>query len=149
MDFLAQQCRHSFCWDIKWSRSHVLVDEKPSGTKQGIFKLQNSSCLFQVYVTGTNSPCTAGQLLPGGKHLICVYANGNILLWDLKDSTNSSVSLRSPCTALDLHPSLPLAVVGTEEGVSTLINTTNMSIVSQFGKANEVNWISMLLIFLI
>jgi hypothetical protein len=90
-------------------------------------------------VTDTNSPCTAGLLLQDGKHLICVYGNGTVLLWNLKDSTNSSVNLDSPCTTLDLHPNLPLAAVGTENGLTALINTTNMNVVSRLGQASEVS----------
>lgn len=96
-------------------------------------------------MTDTNSPCTAGQLLPDGKHLICAYGNGNVLLWNLKESTNSGVNLGSPCTTLDLHSSLPLVAVGSEDGLTALINTTNMNVVSRLGRPNEVKSVAILL----
>lgn len=89
-------------------------------------------------MTDTNSPCTAASLLPDGKQLICAYGNGTVSLWNLKDSTQSSVNLNAPCTALDLHSNLPLVAVGTDQGFTTLINATNMHIVSKLGKVEEV-----------
>jgi WD40 repeat protein len=77
-------------------------------------------------------------LLSDGKHLICVYANGTVSLWNLKESTNRSVNLGSPCTTLDLHPNLPLAAIGTDAGFVALINTTNVEIISNLNAVQKV-----------
>ena len=129
-------CIYFCCQKFVWNRPRSFP----------FFKF-NAKNLFQIYVTDTSSPCTAGQLLLDGKHLVCVYGNGMVLLWNLKDSTNSSVNLDSPCTTLDLHPSLPLIAVGTENGLTSLINTTNMNVVSRLGRTNEVSFLRFLLEF--
>ncbi|KAI6176353.1 Angio-associated migratory cell protein [Aphelenchoides bicaudatus] len=132
-----------YCDDIEWTVWHHSFNVLFAGTSSGsvhMFLLSKTQIeQNKIYVTDTNSPCTGGQLLADGKHLICVYGDGRVLLWNLKDSTNSNVNLGSPCTTLDLHSSLPLAAVGTEDGLASLINTNNMNVVSRLGRPNDPN----------
>jgi len=131
-----------YCDDIEWTLWHHSVDILFAGTASGavhMFLLSKEGIQqSKIYVTDTNSPCTSAQLLPDGKQLVCAYGNGNVLLWNLKESTHLSTNLQSACTVLDLHPTLPVIAVGTENGLTALINTANMNVVSRLGKIIEV-----------
>lgn len=71
--------------------------------------------------------------MPGAQSLLAIYGDGKALLWNLKDGNYTTCTLRSPCTSLDVHAELQLAAVGTESGITHLINTTNMKSVSRLG----------------
>ncbi|CAD5227791.1 unnamed protein product [Bursaphelenchus xylophilus] len=126
-----------YCDDLEWTLWHPQADILLAGTSSGqiyVFLLSKKQVeKVKTIITETNAPCSAARLLPGAQNLLAIYGDGSVRLWALKDSSYSTLSLKGAATAVDVHPELPLAAVGTEHGVTHLINTTNMKSVSRFG----------------
>jgi len=89
----------------------------------------------KVFVGDSKSSCVAGAFSHDLKQLYTAYQDGIFRYWNLKDSTSSSISLNSSCSALDVLNNI--AAVGSLDGTTTLINLSSHKILSVLGDKFE------------
>ncbi|KAI6214336.1 Angio-associated migratory cell protein [Aphelenchoides besseyi] len=119
--------------DLEWTLWHPSCNILFAGASDGsvfMFLLGKTQVeRSKVFLTSTSAACTVGSLLPDGKNLLCGYDDGRVCMWELKDGSHRDVSLQSPCRSMDVHSKLSVAAVGTDNGQTALINTSNMSVI--------------------
>ncbi|CAD5221976.1 unnamed protein product [Bursaphelenchus okinawaensis] len=130
-----------YCDDLEWTIWHSQADILLAGTSSGqiyMFLLSRKQIeKVKTYTSETNAPCVDGRLLPGSQNLLAVYGDGRVISWTLKDSSYMTLKLHTAATALDAHFEHPLVAVGTGNGVTHIVNTTNMKSVLKLGVVDK------------
>ena len=122
--------------DIEWLHWHPVAIVLFIGTVDGDIYMTVPSGDCKI-LSGGGHKTTAGCILPNGKQLFAGYENGNLVLWDLK-STTQAFSLKGDhghqdtvnCVASS--SSNALLVSGSYDGKVKVINANNGKILSTF-----------------
>lgn len=99
--------------DMEWLSWHPAANVLICGCQTGdIFVWQIPSGNCKVLPSPTNVSCTCGIVLPNGKQLLAGYDDGQIRLWDIKDSATIWMNIdSSSVNTLDINSDGTLAIV--------------------------------------
>ncbi|KAJ8951180.1 hypothetical protein NQ314_007720 [Rhamnusium bicolor] len=99
--------------DMEWLSWHPLANVLFCGCHSGdiyIWQIPQGNC--KVLASPNNSPSSCGKVLPNGKQLLAGYEDGQLRLWNIKEtSVEWSNSGNLPVTNIDVNIDGTLAIV--------------------------------------
>ncbi|KAM3723158.1 Angio-associated migratory cell protein [Dirofilaria immitis] len=133
------------CEELSWMLWHSSADILLAGGRNGIWMwliATESVRQTKVYICDTPTTSIDGKLLNDGKQLLSCYEDGSVRLWSLKDEKSISIMTGAgSATCLDVHHSLPVAVIGDLVAHCYFVNTETAKILKIFTvveRASEV-----------
>lgn len=128
--------------EILWLDWHPRGNVVVAGTQDGQLWLWNLRSLMHVFHGPHVGPVHAGQFTPDGKHLVSGGEEGSFVVWDphtaqpiLKyTSSHDQRWLQSgvAITALRVHPTQPVALVGASDGKVKLVHLQQCQLLASF-----------------
>lgn len=91
-----------------------------------------------------------GKLLADGKRLLSCYEDGSVRLWSLKDEKSVEITTGAgSATYLDVHHSLPVAVIGDLVGRCYLVSMETAKVLRIFNVTERTEVIFFSIVYLL